>query len=291
MTSAFHDAPCVICVYSARCGIAVNANVRHRCVMARDDPHFRLRIPEALKQRVQEAADGSRRSMNAEVIDRLEASFLMGDDYVEMEEEISRLNSELRGKEEENSYLKKLLDKLSEDFASISAVGNKLEILFERYMSVYADLDEGQKDILVKLLTTFEIEPEIKKYLNDIQSGENDGEYDFVIDLKKVPKKPAALKTTQQKEPAPQTERKATPPTSYTAEEFLGFLNLPTNAMPIISAFGIFDIERTGEGDFDFIVSRDSADKFMRNPSSANLISNVREILEKLENEASASRS
>lgn len=43
--------------------------------MAREDPHFRLRIPEDLKLRVERAAHTNRRSINAEIIARLEQSF------------------------------------------------------------------------------------------------------------------------------------------------------------------------------------------------------------------------
>ena len=43
--------------------------------MAREDLHFRLRIPEYLKAKVQEAANQSHRSMTAEIISRLEQSF------------------------------------------------------------------------------------------------------------------------------------------------------------------------------------------------------------------------
>lgn len=57
------------------CGIEVNLDVRHRCGMARDDLHFRLRIPEVLKDRIQNAADENGRSMTAEIVYRLERSF------------------------------------------------------------------------------------------------------------------------------------------------------------------------------------------------------------------------
>jgi len=43
--------------------------------MAREDLHFRLRIPEPLKERVEEAAKKNRRSMTAEIIERLDWSF------------------------------------------------------------------------------------------------------------------------------------------------------------------------------------------------------------------------
>lgn len=43
--------------------------------MAREDLHFRLRIPEGLKRRIEDAAASNSRSMTAEIIDRLENSF------------------------------------------------------------------------------------------------------------------------------------------------------------------------------------------------------------------------
>lgn len=43
--------------------------------MAREDPHFRLRIPEELKARIEAASLEARRSINAEIVARLEASF------------------------------------------------------------------------------------------------------------------------------------------------------------------------------------------------------------------------
>ncbi|MDK1386339.1 Arc family DNA-binding protein [Sinorhizobium sp. 8-89] len=43
--------------------------------MAREDLHFRLRIPEDLKNRIEDAAASNKRSITAEMIDRLETSF------------------------------------------------------------------------------------------------------------------------------------------------------------------------------------------------------------------------
>lgn len=43
--------------------------------MAREDLHFRLRIPDSLKAQVEQSAQENRRSMTAEIIARLEASF------------------------------------------------------------------------------------------------------------------------------------------------------------------------------------------------------------------------
>lgn len=43
--------------------------------MAREDPHFRLRIPSALKARIEDAAKENNRSINAEIVLRLSESF------------------------------------------------------------------------------------------------------------------------------------------------------------------------------------------------------------------------
>ncbi len=43
--------------------------------MSRTDPQFKLRVPPALRDQIEQAALASRRSMNAEAVVRLEASF------------------------------------------------------------------------------------------------------------------------------------------------------------------------------------------------------------------------
>ena len=45
--------------------------------MAADDPMMRLRLPPELKRRIAEAAREANRSMNAEIIQRLEQSFIL----------------------------------------------------------------------------------------------------------------------------------------------------------------------------------------------------------------------
>lgn len=42
--------------------------------MARDDPHFRLRLPAELKEAIEQEARNSGRSINAEIVFRLEQS-------------------------------------------------------------------------------------------------------------------------------------------------------------------------------------------------------------------------
>lgn len=44
--------------------------------MSRTDPQFNLRIPRSLKDQVERAAKKNKRSATAEIIDRLEATFM-----------------------------------------------------------------------------------------------------------------------------------------------------------------------------------------------------------------------
>lgn len=55
--------------------LARQAFLVHSWGMARDDPYFRLRIPEALKARIEKSAAEANRSMTAEIISRLERSY------------------------------------------------------------------------------------------------------------------------------------------------------------------------------------------------------------------------
>jgi hypothetical protein len=43
--------------------------------MTRDDPHFRLRVPESLKRQIEISARANSRSLTAEIVHRLEETF------------------------------------------------------------------------------------------------------------------------------------------------------------------------------------------------------------------------
>jgi plasmid stability protein len=53
-----------------KCG----ANKRHGADMSRDDLHFRLRIPEEIKEWVRVQAEANRRSMTSEIVFLLETA-------------------------------------------------------------------------------------------------------------------------------------------------------------------------------------------------------------------------
>lgn len=89
--------------------------------MARDDPHFRLRIPEAIKARIESAAADNARSINAEIVQRLTES-------LDSDEEKERLWTELHKREarirqvEELAYEKeKHLNTALEQYKTLAA--------------------------------------------------------------------------------------------------------------------------------------------------------------------------
>ena len=53
--------------------------------MARQDPQLKLRLPEDLKDKIAKAAEKSGRSMNAEIVSRLEQSIDFEDEYGDLE--------------------------------------------------------------------------------------------------------------------------------------------------------------------------------------------------------------
>ncbi|MGO7370583.1 Arc family DNA-binding protein [Rhizobium leguminosarum] len=115
----------------------------------RGSDQFPLRLPEGMRERVKAAADASGRSMNAEVIDRLERSFeARSTDLSGLEESIKKAVAELvdsvEGRNPNNikslkflkkfmavNMLKSLLDLDDED----SDDAAKMKLLFETLYS------------------------------------------------------------------------------------------------------------------------------------------------------------
>lgn len=94
--------------------------------MARNDPQFNLRVPSELKQKVENAAKESGRSINAEAVYRLEQSFLNDFEMpnTKIIDFIHTVNEEMRIEtqsaiEEKLSFLAATLEKLSQDVAKM----------------------------------------------------------------------------------------------------------------------------------------------------------------------------
>ncbi|HAT7704158.1 Arc family DNA-binding protein [Enterobacter hormaechei] len=66
--------------------------------MSREDPQLRIRLPIELKEKIEEASRANNRSMNAEIVRRLDSSFLaeVSDDEVLSVEEAIQIVSKAR---------------------------------------------------------------------------------------------------------------------------------------------------------------------------------------------------
>jgi len=74
-----HDVSTVDHPNIVRSRVDVKPTVDHNRGMTREDPPLRIRLPEALKAKVQALAAENHRSMNAEIVSRLEGSIAHGD--------------------------------------------------------------------------------------------------------------------------------------------------------------------------------------------------------------------
>ena len=77
----------------------------HTCGMSRDDLHFRLRIPAPLKEKIEAAAADNHRSMTAEIISRLEASFNEDQSLSDHEERLRLLEERINRWESAADFL------------------------------------------------------------------------------------------------------------------------------------------------------------------------------------------
>jgi hypothetical protein len=109
--------------------------------MAREDLHFRLRIPEDLKKKVEEAAAKSERSMTAEIVSRLEQTFdepgrleQLFAAYAELGDEVTELKGTVKYLEEVRKTLENQLDDAADNLDA-SAVA------FPENTSLYVALD------------------------------------------------------------------------------------------------------------------------------------------------------
>jgi len=77
--------------------------------MAREDAQMKLRLPEVLKNWITKSAATNGRSMNAEIVSRLEAAMSIEEEYGDVREIIGELSRDLE------------------------QIGNKVDILWSEY--------------------------------------------------------------------------------------------------------------------------------------------------------------
>lgn len=123
------------------CGIAVKKKVRHLCGMARDDLHFRLRIPEDLKLQIESAAKENHRSMTAEIVARLSASFSA--DRIEGHHDDVSFSIPLKGSDEEKIAAAETAAAIAKIISFMTRSGKEDSQLRE----VFSDIAHGRKEL------------------------------------------------------------------------------------------------------------------------------------------------
>jgi predicted DNA-binding protein len=88
--------------------------------MARADPQMKIRLPEALKEKIEAAAKESGRTLNAEVVGRLESSFGFNMNDVAKKEALLKLVNDAIDERIEQEFARKKLEKpdMAEEFAA-----------------------------------------------------------------------------------------------------------------------------------------------------------------------------
>lgn len=96
-------------------------------IMSREDPQMKIRLPADLKRKIEEAADEAKRTMNAEIVSRLEASFLRsGEGLGEASILLMRAQQELeRSMAEINQTIPDIADRVVELIQRRSDQGRK----------------------------------------------------------------------------------------------------------------------------------------------------------------------
>jgi uncharacterized protein YdcH (DUF465 family) len=132
--------------------------------MAREDLHFRLRIPEPLKVRIEAAAEKRQRSMTAEIVDRLDYSF---DRANQQREETLQL---IDGLGLENSELRDQIDKLKiENGRLAAALDESRASNFALQHLIQNDLSDPGRDIVSQAPLSSELFDKLFEHLNRLE--------------------------------------------------------------------------------------------------------------------------
>ncbi|MEF2071918.1 Arc family DNA-binding protein [Consotaella aegiceratis] len=115
--------------------------------MAREDLHFRLRIPEDLKASIEAAAEEHHRSMTAEIVARLEKSFASEQELARWAELSEQLLASLRRSQKEHEENLRVWEWMHEQQVGLIAV-------LEAVAATDGNLSAGLLDAIRKALAT-----------------------------------------------------------------------------------------------------------------------------------------
>lgn len=125
--------------------------------MARNDPQVNLRMPADLKERLDVSASANKRSLTAEIVERLEASYAWPNeqenllrDRAQLKAELAVLNETLVEQKAVTRQVQTLMAEWSEDSHQWQDVENAIEKRFTEMKQQY-ELLEGLKEELAHL--------------------------------------------------------------------------------------------------------------------------------------------
>ncbi|MGN6143429.1 MAG: Arc family DNA-binding protein [Mesorhizobium sp.] len=115
--------------------------------MAREDLHFRLRIPEELKNQIEKAAAENHRSMTAEIVSRLQDSFVS---LMERDEKMEFLENYVETLERERVSLFENTNNQERALQTLKDAQRTIAIMVKALGQ--AILDQGDRSDFVRLL-------------------------------------------------------------------------------------------------------------------------------------------
>lgn len=84
------------------------------------DPQYKLRLPEELRSKIKESANTHNRSMNADIVARLEDSFTGATNASEFNEKLQEMAGELIALSTENREIRRLyVDAINSNFDNV----------------------------------------------------------------------------------------------------------------------------------------------------------------------------
>jgi len=117
---------------------------------------FMIRMPDGMRDRIAESAAKNSRSMNAEIVARLEASY---EDATEKDEQIAWLQDYLEGQTQERAGLFEALNNQDRILQRLNESHRTLAILAKSLGEAF--LTQGDRSDLLKVLATGLIDVEV----------------------------------------------------------------------------------------------------------------------------------
>jgi predicted nuclease with TOPRIM domain len=143
--------------------------------MAEQDDYIKtaLRLPRMLHHDVQNAAESAGRSMNAEIIERLEYS-MPREQYEDIRQKLEEYQANMDAMKAASSELRELYEKQDASARRMEAIDDEKSRMTYKMLKMVADAlskpdrtPEDERNLLAELIKTMTILATVKKYTDD----------------------------------------------------------------------------------------------------------------------------